>query len=202
MSRRWLFLAAALGVFAASASAASLWEDRASLFTTRKRFQSGDIVTIVVEEATSAEGRWRQERSNEIEVEGTAAPLGNGAGDHNLFGRFLPFMELEYEAESQRDNRSNRATTVRSRIAAEVVNILPNGNLQVVGRKNVRVNSEDQLLEVRGNLRPEDVNEANEASSNALADARILLNGRIRFTTDEKPNVLEWFFGFLSGLFF
>lgn len=197
---RSLVLAALLAV-AASAGAESLWKDEGSLYTSKRKFEVGDIITIIVEEDAKSEARWKAERDNELEVEGTAAPEGDGAGEKNLLGRFFPFMGLDYEADFTKDVRSSRKTTVVTTIAVEVVNILPNGNLQVVGRKNVRVNSEDQLVEVRGNLRPEDISEDNTVSSTRLANGRVLVNGRLRFTQDEKPGFVEWFFGWLFGVF-
>ncbi len=194
------------------ASSVSLWNQAANqagstngnvgLFQPVKQsFRVGDIITIAVNEANEADHQWRAERETDNTIEGTAAPSGDGAGRVNLLGLFFPFMSAGYQSEVTSDNRSDRSVSLRATLAAEVVNVLPNGNLQVVAKKVTRVNSEEQLIELTGNIRPEDISAANIVSSTAIADATIKVNGSLRYTNDNKPGILERIASFLSGLF-
>lgn len=184
--------------------AVSLWKSNTNgLFDGAKRyFKTGDIVTILVDERTTALHEWSSEREKQMNVAGTAADPGLGAGTKNLFGRFFPFMGVDYEAEVTTENQSDRNTRLAATVAAQVVNVLPNGNLQVLARKVIRVNSEEQLIELTGNIRPEDITTENVVSSRAIADATIKVNGTLRYTNDEKPSVIERVMGFFTGLFF
>ncbi|RMH55210.1 MAG: flagellar basal body L-ring protein FlgH [Candidatus Hydrogenedentota bacterium] len=185
------------------ARAVSLWNDNQSgLFQSRREFKVGDILLIKIEESTSADHKWKAERDKQTKVQGTAAPTGDGAGIHNLFGRFIPFMDLDYEAQHTSDNQSDRRVRVTASVAAEIVNITPNGNLQIVARKVMRVNSEEQTIELHGTVRPADVGPNNDVSSTAIADASIRVNGTLRFGSGEKPGLIERVVSFLSGLFF
>lgn len=185
------------------AASTSLWgANAASIYTQPVRvFKNGDIITIVVNEATTADHKWKSEREKQMQFTGTASDPGAGAGNKNLFARFFPFMGLDYQSELKTDNTSDRSTNLRSTVAAEVVNVLPNGNLQIVARKVTRVNSEEQLIELTGNIRPEDVTAGNVVSSNSIADANIKVNGSLRYTNDVNPSPLERVFSFISGLF-
>lgn len=166
-----------------------------------KVWRNGDIITIVINENTSADHEWTTERDKQWQVGGSAAAEGVGAGTTNLFGRFFPFMNLEYQNRLQQDNKADRKTTFTATVAAEVVNVLPNGNLQIVARKVIRVNSEEQLIELTGNIRPDDVTPQNMIPSSAVADANIKVNGTLRYTNSDRPSPLERVFSFVSGLF-
>jgi len=193
-------------LFAAAAPsfAVSLWQpDKNGLFDGAKRFfKNGDIITISIDESTNAEHEWKSEREKDVSVAGTAANPGLGAGTKNLFGRFLPFMGMDYNSELKSENTSDRSTTLRATVAAQVVNVLPNGNLQILARKVIRVNSEEQTIELTGNVRPADITPANVLSSRAIADATIKVNGTLRHSGDERPSILEKVTTFIHGLFF
>lgn len=186
------------------ARSVSLWSqgNGAGLFDAGKRaFKVGDIITIRVQEATNAAENWKSERNKEVKAQGTAAPTGNGAGTQNLFGTFVPFIDLDYKGDIKSDNKSNRNTTLTATVAATVLNILPNGNLQILARKTTRVNSEEQLVELTGNIRPEDVGADNTVSSTAVSDASIKVNGTLRYSNDEHPSIVERIFSFVTGIF-
>lgn len=188
----------------APAFSVSLWQPNTNgLFDGAKRFfKNGDIITIVIAESSNAVHEWTSEREKDVTVEGTAANPGLGAGTKNLFGRFLPFMGMDYKSEVKSDATSDRKTTLSATVAAQVVNVLPNGNLQIVARKVIRVNAEEQLIELTGNVRPEDITPANVLSSRSIADATIRVNGTLRYTNDERPSIIEKFTSFITGLFF
>lgn len=186
------------------AFAVSLWNPGAGgLFDGSKRvFKTGDIITIRIDENTSALHEWTVEREKEMTVDATAANPGLGAGTKNLFGRFLPFIGADYNSEFKTENESDRKTRLTATVAAQVVNVLPNGNLQIIARKILRVNSEEQLIELTGNVRPADITAENVLSSRVIADASIKVNGTLRYTNDEKPSIIEKVFGFITGIFF
>jgi flagellar L-ring protein precursor FlgH len=185
------------------AASTSLWGANASSIYTQpvRTFKNGDIITIVINEVTTADHKWKSERDKPWQVTGTASDPGAGAGNKNLFARFFPFMGLDYQSQYTTDNSADRSTNLRSTVAAEVVNVMPNGNLQIVARKVTRVNSEEQLIELTGNIRPVDVSVGNTISSDAIADANIKVNGTLRYTNDTNPSPLERVFSFISGLF-
>lgn len=201
MSRFAAALAYAL-LMSVSVNSASLWnESTTGFYTTKKSYQVGDIVTVLVEESTRADNNWKQERDKGLDIEGTAAAAGLGAGNKNLLGRFFPFMDMEYKSEYKTDNKSDRQSSVSTTIAAEIVNVLPNGNLQIIARKTTRVNAEEQVVELTGNIRPVDITPQNVVSSSRIADATIRVNGQLRYADSQKPGLIERIVSFIAGIF-
>ena len=67
------------------------------------------------------------------------------------------------------------------------VEFLPNGNLVVQGSQEVRVNSENRVLQVGGVVRPQDIRSTNEVPHDRLAEARISYGGRGQITDVQRP---------------
>src|SRR6185369_4828549 len=72
----------------------------------------------------------------------------------------------------------DRAEEVNLRVAAVVTQVLPNGNLVLKARQQVRVNYELRELDVEGIIRPMDISTANEVTYDQIAEARIAYGGR------------------------
>lgn len=63
-------------------------------------------------------------------------------------------------------------------MTVEVTGVLPNGNLAVQGQKEILVNSEKQVITVRGIIRPDDLSATNSIPSDRVARMEILVNGK------------------------
>ena len=72
-------------------------------------------------------------------------------------------------------------------LGAQAQKVLPNGNLVVEGKQEIRVNFEIRELIVAGIVRPEDIQSDNTIDSTKIAQARIAYGGRGQITDVQQP---------------
>lgn len=146
---------------------------RASWLSDRRPVSIGDLLTVVVEERTSA-----LERTNRTATESrdTRMTLGAESADFSL-----PIssggLTSGNEGTSRNVGEANRIGNLTAVLTVRVVGIEANGVLRVEGERMLRIDGRDQELVVRGLVRPDDVQPSNIVFSNRIADAEIEYSG-------------------------
>jgi len=157
----------------------SLWQEDlrgdASLFSDQKAKNRGDIVTILVVEKVDAKRARSTDTSREMSV---------GADVKDLF---YPGVGTLNGSPAKLDVSANRASKgggtisdtgeVRATVSAQVVDVMPNGNLVLMGTKEVTVSGEVQTVTLTGIARQKDITSNNQISSANLAEARVHIAG-------------------------
>ena len=69
--------------------------------------------------------------------------------------------------------------------------VFPNGNLLIEGRREITTNEETLIITVSGLVRPEDIGANNTVQSKFLADAKIVYAGEGALTEAQKPSVIS-----------
>lgn len=177
---------------ATPADASSLWTgETESLFGDRRAAQRGDILTVVIEIDDSAaisnsSGRSRNGKQSSGLAEFFGIPQ---RIDENLPDGASMADAFETESSSTFKGSGNvaRKEELTLRIAATVVEELPNGVLRIEGQQEVRVNFEMRELVVTGFVRPIDISRQNEITYDKIAGARIAYGGRGQITDVQQP---------------
>lgn len=171
---------------------ASLWSGgQQSLFGDRRAIKKGDILTVVIEIDEKAEISNDTSRSRSgSEKLGIAqffglpqranARLPAGASMANA-------LELDSDSSSEGKGNVKRKEKLTLRIAATIVDVLPNGVLSIIGSQELRVNFELRELSVAGYVRPEDISRMNEITYDKIAAARVSYGGRGQITDVQQP---------------
>jgi flagellar L-ring protein precursor FlgH len=164
-------------------SANSLWRAGARTFFGDQRARHiGDILTVQIDidDRAQVQNSTSRNRSNELQ-----AGVNNFLGLESSLGKVLPggfdpsnMVNLGGESSSNGSGVISRSEKVSLTIAAVVTAILPNGNMVIQGRQEVRTNRELRELTVAGIVRPEDITSGNTIRHTQIAEARISYGGR------------------------
>lgn len=137
--------------------------------------QVNDIVTIVVTDRASAIARGVTSSSRKSSARGSIDAL---AGPVKATGPFRDLLGLQSQSDLKGQGETTRETLLTTTLSARVTHVLPNGNLVVEGSKEIAVNSERQLVTLRGVLRWNDLTPGNQIRSDRLAFLEVQINGR------------------------
>jgi flagellar L-ring protein FlgH len=184
-----------------AASANSLWRSGArAFFKDQRAVRVGDLVTVrvrVTDRAQFQNQTTRSRRAGEEAGVGAAVGLQNlirrlPEGPNNPLGALGPIDPENLVATNSNSTltgtgQTNRQEQITTNVAAVVMQVLPNGNLVIEGRQEVRVNFEVRELIVAGIVRPEDIEAGNEIDSTRIAEARIAYGGRGQLTDVQQP---------------
>lgn len=173
----------------------SLWAAGArSFFKDQRATKVGDIVTVRIDIADRAKVSNQTSRSRKADENADVTNLLGLEG--GLAGQFLPKEYSPSAAVNVGSNTStagagavDRSEQIALTVAAVVTQVLPNGNLVIEGRQEVRINFEVRDLTVSGVVRPEDVSATNEIKHTQLAEARISYGGRGQLTDMQQPRL-------------
>jgi flagellar L-ring protein FlgH len=173
-----------------SYNANSLWRNGSrSFFKDQRAHQIGDLLTVTVNITDQANFANESQRSrSNTEDSGITDFLGSKLLTGNL-SKVLPGRFLTEDSKSASDGKGSiqRNETLQTNVAAVVTQLLPNGNLVVEGKQEIRVNYEIRELIVAGIVRPEDIQSDNTIDSSKIAQARISYGGRGQIMDVQQP---------------
>ncbi|WP_040485065.1 flagellar basal body L-ring protein FlgH [Lutibaculum baratangense] len=169
----------------------SLWRAGSrAFFKDQRAARVGDILTVEILVTDRAVFDNKTARSRTAgEKLGAAGAAGNaitGMLDESIVDGAV-LGDLSSNTTTAGAGSVNRKEELRTRVAAVVTQVLPNGNLVIEGRQEIRVNYEVRDLIVAGVVRPEDISAGNIIDSSKIAEARISYGGRGQISDVQQP---------------
>ncbi|MHC5787187.1 flagellar basal body L-ring protein FlgH [Pseudomonas protegens] len=173
-----------------------------NLYSDRKAFRVGDIITITLNERTSASkganSALNKTSSNSIGLTslfGAVPNVNNPLSDGDLT------LNAGYSGNraTKGDSKAAQSNSLTGSITVTVADVLPNGIIAVRGEKWMTLNTGDELVRIAGLVRADDIATDNTVSSTRVADARITYSGTGSFADANQPGWFDRFF--LSPLF-
>lgn len=149
------------------------------LFTDRKARRVGDILTVVLQEKTVSKKSSNVDVSKEsdISVPEVAGAAGTLLGKSVGLGGLSLGTDLSTEREFKGEADAAQSNNLLGDVAVSVVNIWPNGTLEIRGEKWITLNRGDEFIRISGLVRPDDVTPQNTVLSTKVANARIAYSG-------------------------
>ena len=172
----------------------SIWQTASgSLTDDVKARRRGDIITVVISETASAskEAKTGTSRDSSLSA-GMPNMLGleNTGVFKNNFADLSKIINASSSTKFQGAGSTSRQENLNATITARVLDVLPNGNLMIEGRRNIKVNEEDQIIILEGTVRSRDIAPDNTVNSIYVADARISYSGRGIISDRQSPGWL------------
>jgi flagellar L-ring protein precursor FlgH len=175
----------------APGSPGSLWVATgplSALATDYKARNAGDLVIIHLVDNFSAatNGENKQQRQfaaqssvtsllGKLSANNTLQNLLNGASSHSLDGK----------------GQSSMSSNVSMNLAAQVLEVLPNGVLVVQAARDITVGNDRQTVILRGLVRPGELASDNSISSNSIASLEVEIKGKGAVAeASRQPNIV------------
>ena len=175
-------------------NANSLWKAGArQFFKDQRAGKVGDLLTVSIEindtaKLTNSTSRTRANSDN--------ASLGSFLGFETKLSSILPkevnpdnLVDMKSATSNAGSGTVDRGEKITLKVAALITQALPNGNLVLLGRQELRVNFEIRELQIAGVIRPEDISADNSIPFEKIAEARVSYGGRGHITDFQQPRV-------------
>jgi len=168
----------ALALLQAAGQAQSLWRDDVSraMVSDKRAANVGDILTIVVAETTTAT---KDNSTKTAKQSSWAASVSSF-----LFPGFAQYKgtspAIDYSSNLKHEGSGaiNNSESIVARVAVRVIDVLPNHNLVIEGKRETSFSKEKQTVVLHGVVRAEDVSYDNTVMSYNVADATIKIDGK------------------------
>ncbi len=173
-----------------------------NLFADNRARRVGDVVTVTVNDVSKGKHKADTTASRDSN---TNFGVSNYFGKQNVralpfgvptmgIGRLsgvvdpdTPILKTSSVSDLTGTGETKRESNLSASVAARVVQVLPNGLLQVEGAREMRINDETQILVVRGLVRPQDIDVDNSVTTDKLADATIEYYGQGVLAEKQRP---------------
>jgi flagellar L-ring protein precursor FlgH len=175
---RYVSEAEARSAVATSVTPGSIWLPGSRLADAARDVRASqvdDLLTIVVAEQASAvsTGTTKTQRASSTKNSITAL-----AGVTNTAGALANLANVAGNTQLAGQGTTSRVTTLSTTLTARITHVLPGGGLVVEASKDIQVNSEHQLITVRGVVRPADIDATNSVPSNRLGQLEVHVDGK------------------------
>jgi flagellar L-ring protein precursor FlgH len=175
---RYIEAAAGWSSAETGASPGSVWRPSSILADAARDVRAAqvdDLVTVLVAERASAVAKGSTKSARASSAKNSISALG---GLTRAAGPLANLADLSSESQLNGEGSTSRETVLSTTLSARVIHVLPNGNLVIEAGKDIQVNSERQIVTLRGIVRPADLSPGNVIRSDRVAHLEVRINGK------------------------
>jgi flagellar L-ring protein precursor FlgH len=149
-----------------------------SWFGEKKTYQVGDVITVLLSESVNGSASATNEASRETSTDVlTAAQLARIGSPGGLLLDSENGTPIDTAISSSGSGATGQSASLTGTMTAQVVDVYPNGNLMIRGEKIVNFSTGSEVIQVKGIIRPQDVQPDNTVQSKRIASAQISYKG-------------------------
>ena len=163
------------------------------IFEDIKATRVGDLITVVLTEATNASKEYELEAEKETTID-FPNPTIFGNDDITVEGKQILNTEATANREVEGEGELTQENSLDGNITATVTQVLPNGYLVIKGAKLLTLNEGSEVVRISGIVRPTDIDANNMIESTKIANAHITYKGNGVVSNSSKPGWLARFF--------
>ena len=166
----------------------SLWNNSGStMFTDPKAHQVGDLVMVLVQETASATRSLGTKKSRKSKHSSSLKAL--FGLEKSIAPNFDPALAMDTNNNKSftGSGETTNSDSLVASVTAVVTEVYPNGNMKIIGRREVSINQQPQALTFSGVIRPSDISANNTIVSAQVAQAKVSYGsgGSLAAMTDE-----------------
>jgi flagellar L-ring protein precursor FlgH len=180
----------------AGAMAQSLWHDGLShpMYADKRATGMGDIITIAVQESTTASKGNKTSTSKQSALDASITSFLYSPGASSLLTKAgkLPAMKFDSKNSFDGGGTVNNSESIVAYVAATVIDVLPNGNLVIEGKRETAFSGEKQTIVLRGVVRVDDIAANNTVLSYKIADASIHIVNKGAVSDNQRRGWFTW----------
>jgi flagellar L-ring protein FlgH len=174
----------------------SLWQEGASrtMFSDKRASSVGDLITILVQESTSATKGQKTSTSKKTSMDAAISSFLYSPGASGLLtqGGQMPAIKYGYNHAFDGGGTIDNSERIVAQVTVKVIDVLPNRNLLIEGTRETAFGGEKQNITLHGIVRPEDLSANNTVYSYNVADAKILIVTKGSISDSQKRGWFTW----------
>jgi flagellar L-ring protein precursor FlgH len=159
------------------ARADSLWHDASSaaMVADRKAHGVGDLLTIIVQENSQASKDNTTKTAKESKIDASLQTFLYSPTASSFLTKkgHMPALQTQMKNDFNGGGTINNSEQIIARVAVQVIDVLPNRQLIIEGKRQTSFSGESQDIVLRGVVRPDDIGANNTVFSYNIADATV-----------------------------
>ena len=149
-----------------------------SWFGEKKTYQVGDVITVLLSESMNGSASTTNEASRETSTDVlTAAQIARIGSPGGLLLDSQNGTPIDTTVSSSGSGATGQSASLTGTMTAQVLEVFPNGNLMIRGEKIVNFSTGSEVIQVKGIIRPQDIQPDNTVQSKRIASAQISYKG-------------------------
>jgi len=174
--------------------ATSFWADSGgngnSMFSDHKARSVGDIVTVLIEEESSSSKNAQTSTNKSTETNGTIDSVFFPSSEILQHNEEKPLWKWNSDSTYSGGGSSANKSKITAKLSATIIDVQPNGNMVIEGRRRVKIAASTQLIILTGVIRPRDISGANTIGSTAIADMTVEYVGTGDLSANQNPGLI------------